>query len=110
MNYLKDKEMAVNVLIPKTTATYESLGFTAIDKNNIAFCCNALLGSETITLQVYDFANEIWKNANYNGQLYQLTSTNNFMSIANDVQRYRVVKSTTTNAVGLDTSSDIKIY
>lgn len=102
--------MSVSVLIPKTTSAYTSSSFSPIDKNNIALCCNALLTTETITLQVYDTANAIWANANYNGQLYQLTATNNFMSISNDTQRYRVVKSITANAVGLDTISDIKMY
>lgn len=102
--------MSISVLIPKTTSTYTSLTFSPIGKNNIALCCNALLTTETITLQVYDSANAIWKNANYNGQLYQLTATNNFMSISNDTQRYRVVKSATANEVGLDTISDIKMY
>jgi hypothetical protein len=102
--------MSVSVLIPKTTTAYTSPSFSPIGKNNIALCCNVLFPNETITLQVYDSANEIWANAKYNGQVYQLNSTNNFMSISNDTQRYRVVKSVTGNAVGLDTISDIKMY
>lgn len=100
----------MQTLIIPTTAVATSNSFSGTGKNNIAFCCNALQGTETITLQVYDGANSAtnWANAVYKGNLYQLTATSNFMSISSDAQIYRLVKSSTATAVGLDTNSDIK--
>lgn len=100
--------MVIN-LIPKTTDEYTSNIFTGCGKNNIGFCCNALQGSETITLQVLDTANNIWANAVFNGNTYQLSSTTNIMSIVDDTQIYRLVKTATSTAVGLDTVSDLRL-
>ena len=78
-------------------------------KNNLAICCNVLQGGETITLQVYDSANKIWGNAQANGQLFQITAQTNFMSIYEDTQIYRIVKSATSVPVGVDITFDIPV-
>lgn len=99
----------IYALIAPTTAEATSPSFTAIAKNDVSICCNALTGTETITLQIYDSANNIWKNALYNNKTYQIDEANNFMSIALDTQIYRIVKSVTAVAVGVNLNSDSKI-
>lgn len=100
--------MAVNQLIIPTTATATSMPFSPNGKNNVGLCCNALLTTETITLQVYDSANAIWANALSNGTTFQITATTNFMSIYADTNTYRLVKSVTANSVGINCNSDIQ--
>ncbi len=101
--------MAVTTLISPTTATATSPAFTSSGKNNIGICCNALLTTETITLQILDRINNVWANAIYNSTTYQLTATSNFMTISEDAQTYRLVKSITANAVGVGTVSDLTL-
>lgn len=100
--------MAQKLILP-TTAAATSQPFTCSGKNNMSFCCNSLQGSETMTLQVYDSANAVWADAKYKTVLYQITVDSNFMSISEDVQTYRFVKSITANAIGLNTNSDIQL-
>lgn len=101
--------MSVQIIIPQTTSADTSPSFTSSGKNNIGLCCNTLQGSETMTIQVYDFANTTWKNASdNNGNLYQITAIGNFLTIWEDAQTYRVVKTATVSSVGLATVSDIK--
>lgn len=99
----------IYALIAPTTAEATSLSFSAIAKNDVSICCNALTGTETITLQIYDSANNIWKNALYNNKPYQIDEANNFMTIALDTQIYRIVKSVTANPIGVNLNSDNEI-
>jgi uncharacterized protein YaiE (UPF0345 family) len=100
--------MAINVLISPTMAAATSLPFSSSGKNNVGLCCNGLQTTETITLQVYDWANSSWKNAMSNGNLFQITANSNFMTISEDAQTYRVVKTATVASIGLNTISDVK--
>ncbi len=101
--------MAVQTIIPQTTSAYTSPQFTSSGKNNIGLCCNLLQGTETMTIQVYDWANNVWENASdNNGNLYQITAIGNFLTIWEDAQTYRVVKTATVASAGLATISDIK--
>ena len=93
-------------LIAPTSLTATSPQFSGNNKNNIALCCNTLQGTETITLQIYDNANNLWSNALNNGDLYQINATNNFMSFSLDTQIYRIVKTATAAVVGLDMYTD----
>jgi hypothetical protein len=102
--------MSTTTIIPQTNNAYISQSFTSAGKNNIGLCCNVLQSSETMTIQVYDFANAVWKNASdKNGNLFLLTATANFLTIFDDAQTYRVVKTATVALAGLATVSDIKL-
>ncbi len=101
--------MAVNQLIVPTTAAATSVAFTPSGKNNVGLCCNSLLTTETMTLQVYDSANDVWANAISSSSTFQMTATTNFMSIYSDTNTYRIVKSVTANPVGLNCNSDITL-
>ena len=95
-------------LIPATTALANSAAFSGSNGTNISICCNSLLGSETITLQVYDYGNKIWADAIALDQKFQITASTNFMTIYEDAQTYRLVKSITTNPVAVNTNSGIQ--
>lgn len=101
--------MAVKILIAATTATATSLPFTTSGKNNIGICCQSLQGAETITLQIYDPANVKWGDALNTSNKFQITATTNFMTISDDAQTYRIVKSATASAVAVGTISDLSI-
>lgn len=102
--------MSVTTIISPTNNAYTSQSFTSSGKNNIGLCCNVLQGSETMTIQVYDFANQTWKPASdKTGNLFQLTAIANFLTIFDDAQTYRVVKTATVASAGLATVSDIKL-
>jgi hypothetical protein len=88
-----------------TIAAATSSPFNAQGQGVISAVCNSLGASETITLQVYESANDVWANAINNGAAYQITQTTNFMTISVDETLYRFVKSATTSAVGLNINS-----
>lgn len=95
-------------LIAATTAAATSEPFSGSNGTNISICCNTLQGAETITLQVYDYGNQIWADALSLDQKFQITATTNFMTIYNDSQTFRLSKSVTNAPVAVDTNSGIQ--
>ena len=89
-------------LLNATTSQATTPEFTPAGQGVITLVCNNLQGSEAVTLQIYDSANDIWSNAVNGGSPYQITVGNNFMVISVDVAKYRFVKSATTTAVALN--------
>lgn len=89
------------ILIDKTTAQATSPTFSAIGRNNLSIVCNGLGTTESVTLQVYDKVNTAWVNTSF-----VINSTNSFLSIWNDTNTYRVVKTATTANLGVTISSE----
>ena len=99
----------IYIAIAPTTTEATSKSFSATSKNNIGICCNLLSNAEVVTLQIYDSANDIWADAKCKSELVQLSITNNFISIYEDTNTYRIKKSVTTVAVGVNLTTDASL-
>lgn len=106
--------MGQRILIPATTLAVTSPVFSGVNNNNIGIQCTGLYTGESIVVQVAFLQNEnpftvIWAPLLINGQQIKLDLDNNVLTIFDDTQTYRLIKSATLNAVAVSITADIKI-
>lgn len=90
----------MGILIAATTAAVTSKSFTA-NQNNTGLLVNGLTGAETVKVQVYDQISNTYIDALIGGVVPKADANNNMISMTQDAFTYRVVKSATTNPVGV---------
>lgn len=91
------------ILVEPTTAAVTSDVVTlSMDSTAMSAICNGLSGSEEVTVEVYDPAQEQWYPYLYNGESPTFsTTTNNVMDFYQTWAQYRFVKPVTVAPVGI---------